>query len=229
MKSFENALPAASNEKNPHINRISGWRRVLLWPLSILIRVWSATTEIVISTEDKALLSDISQPVVILLWHNRLFLATQIFQKFRRQSKIWGLVSTSQDGAWLAAFFSLVGIGSVRGSTSHRAFGATRELLARFNCGSDIGITPDGPKGPRYKFGRGVVRIVRKTGAPLLLISGKIDRFWSFNSWDGFLLPKPFSKIYLRVSRIESFDDLQAKSEPEAAEILRQKLNDLSL
>lgn len=229
MKPFENAQTAASNGNIPHVTRISGWRRILLWPLSILIRAWSATAQIVISTEDKALLSDTSQPVVILFWHNRLFLAAQIFHKFRGQSKIWGLVSTSRDGAWLAAFFSLVGIGSVRGSTSQRAFGATRELLARFNHGSDIAITPDGPKGPRYKFGRGVVRLVRKTGAPLLLISGKFDRFWSLNSWDGFLLPKPFSKVYLRVSRIESFDDLQTDSEPEAAEILRQKLNDLSL
>ena len=229
MRPFENSPTEENSGNDLSINRISGWRRILLWPLSIVIRVWSATTRIVISSDDRVLLSDTSQPVVILFWHNRLFLAAHVFRKFRGQSKVWGLVSSSRDGAWLAAFFSLVGIGSVRGSTSQRALGATRELIVRLNDGGDIAITPDGPRGPRYKFGRGAVRFARNTGAPLLLVSGSIDRFWRLNSWDGFFLPKPFSKVYLRVFRIKSFDDLKANSEPEAADILRQKLKNLSL
>lgn len=229
MQPSENAPAEGSSRKDLSFNRISGWRRIVLWPLSILIRIWSGTTKIEISPNNRALLSDTSRPVLILFWHNRLFLAAHVFRKFRSQSNVWGLVSASRDGAWLAAFLSLMGIGSVRGSTSRRAFGATRELIERFNDGGDIAITPDGPRGPRYQFRIGAVRLARKTRAPLLLASAKYERFWRLGSWDGFYLPKPFSKFHLRVTRIESYHDLKANSETEAADILRQKLLELSL
>src|SRR5581483_5081500 len=55
------------------------------------------------------------QPIVFLVWHNRLFVVAEIYRRFRGRRPTYGLVSASRDGAWLAAFFSLMGLKAVRG------------------------------------------------------------------------------------------------------------------
>ena len=60
-----------------------------------------------------------------------------------------------------------------------------------------VGVTPDGPKGPRWKLQLGVVYVAAKTGAPIVPIAGSAQRAFYFGSWDKFQLPRPFSKCKL--------------------------------
>ena len=154
------------------VYEISGWRKLALWPLSILARLWGATIRFRISPRELEMLTRKDSPTVIILWHNRLFLAASVFRRFRKHRGVCGLVSASRDGAWLAAFFSLMGLGSVRGSSSQRTLESSRELMNALQSGKDIGLTPDGPRGPRYDFKKGAVRVARQSGAPIMLISG---------------------------------------------------------
>jgi lysophospholipid acyltransferase (LPLAT)-like uncharacterized protein len=108
------------------------------------------------------------------------------------------LISASGDGAWLTAFFSHVGMRAARGSSSRLGREAATALVDAQRAGYDIGITPDGPRGPCYDVKPGVVIVPRRTGAPLLLIGGEFSAAWQLKSWDRFYLPKPFSRVRLR-------------------------------
>jgi lysophospholipid acyltransferase (LPLAT)-like uncharacterized protein len=70
-------------------------------------------------------------------------------------------------------------------------------------AGHDIGITPDGPRGPCYELKAGAIIIPRRSGAPVLLIGGEFESAWRLKSWDRFYLPKPFSRVRLRCELIE--------------------------
>lgn len=71
------------------------------------------------------------------------------------------------------------------------------EVLRR---GADIGITPDGPRGPRYDFKAGGLVVARRAGVPILLLGGVFESAWIIPSWDRFVLPRPFSRV--RVSGV---------------------------
>ena len=58
-------------------------------------------------------------------------------------------------------------------------------------------MTVDGPRGPRQKCKPGVVLVARDTGSPILPVVAVANRYWEFNSWDRFKIPKPFTKIVM--------------------------------
>jgi lysophospholipid acyltransferase (LPLAT)-like uncharacterized protein len=180
------------------VHEISGWRRALLWPLGLVIRLWGMSLRFETSPEDLRAYSKKDEPVAMVLWHNRLFLAAEIVRRFRGGRPAYALVSASQDGAWLTAFFSLAGLRTVRGSSSRLGREAASALVDTLRLGHDIGITPDGPRGPCYELKPGAVIVSRRTRAPMLLIGGEFSSAWRLRSWDRFYVPKPFSRVRMR-------------------------------
>ena len=150
----------------------------------------------------RAELDGIPEATAVVLWHNRLFLTSEIFRRHRSRRRIYGLVSASKDGAWLAAFYRLIGIQPVRGSSSNFGREAARQLIEVMREGHDVGITPDGPRGPIYTVEPGVLVVTRRNGAPMLLIGAEFMRAWRLKSWDRFYIPWPFSRIILRTEMI---------------------------
>jgi lysophospholipid acyltransferase (LPLAT)-like uncharacterized protein len=183
---------------------VTGWRRALLWPLAILVRLWGMTLRFETTPDDLRNYTKKDVPVALVLWHNRLFLAAEIVRRFRQGRPAYALVSASRDGAWLAAFFSLVGMRTARGSSSRLGREAASTLVEVQREGHDIGITPDGPRGPCYEIKPGAVIVPRRTGAPLLLIGGEFTAAWRLNSWDRFYLPLPFSRVRMRCELVEN-------------------------
>lgn len=180
------------------VHEIAGWRRLLLWPFGLVVRLWGMSLRFETSPEDLRAYTKKDEPVAIVLWHNRLFLAAEIVRRFRGGRPAYALVSASQDGAWLAAFFSLAGLRTVRGSSSRMGREAATALVDVLRSGHDIGITPDGPRGPCYEVKPGSVIVARRTRAPMLLIGGEFASAWRLRSWDRFYLPKPFSRVRMR-------------------------------
>jgi lysophospholipid acyltransferase (LPLAT)-like uncharacterized protein len=166
-------------------------------------------------------LRKIDEPVAFVLWHNRLFLVSEIFQRYRQKRPVYGLVSASKDGAWLDAFFSLVGISSVRGSSSRFGREAVTVMVSVMKSGNDIGITPDGPRGPRYDFKAGGLIVARRAHAPILLLGGEFQSAWQFKSWDGFYLPKPFSRVRVHCELVPAS---KLAERDESAAHLRERL-----
>ena len=130
-----------------------------------------------------------------VFWHNRMFLIPWIRQAlFPGQSAAF-LTSPSGDGQIIAEACSQFGLKPVRGSSSKRGAQAMIELADLIKSGHDIGITPDGPRGPRYKLNMGVIKLAQLTGAMLLPVHVRYDKAIRFKTWDGFLLPMPFSGV----------------------------------
>jgi len=221
VKTFTLTTPETSCPPPPHVHAIRGWRRVLLMPLGWLVRLWGATLRFEVSPEALKNLSKIDEPVAFVLWHNRLFLVSEIFRRYRQRRPVYGLVSASKDGAWLDAFFSLVGISSVRGSSSRLGREAVTALVTTVKAGNDIGITPDGPRGPRYDFKAGGLIVARRAHAPVLLLGGEYFSAWQFRSWDRFYLPKPFSRVRVHCELVLN---AELADRDESASRLRERL-----
>jgi len=177
---------------------------VLLWPLGVLVRLWGMSLRFDTSDEDWHNYTKRDVPVAIVLWHNRLFLSAEIVRRFRRGRTPYALVSASPDGAWLTAFFSMASLNTVRGSSSRLGREAATALVNVIHDGHDVGITPDGPRGPCYEVKPGSVIVTRRTRAPILLVGAEFGTAWRLRSWDRFYLPLPFSRVRMRCEVITS-------------------------
>lgn len=203
------------------VHAIRGWRRLLLLPLGWFVRGWGATLRIQIDAESLKHLGKTDEPIAFALWHNRLFLVSELFRRFRKGRPVYGLVSASKDGAWLDAFFSIVGMRCVRGSSSRLGREAVTALVTVLKEGNDIGITPDGPRGPKYDFKAGGIIVARRAHAPVVLVGAEFSSAWQLRSWDRFYLPKPFSKIRIRC---EFFSSAQLNDRDDSVHRLRDRL-----
>jgi len=169
-----------------------------LWLLALLLRTWVRTLRFEADAETVARLSKSDVPIAFVLWHNRLFLSPEIFRRYRSRRRLYGLVSASKDGAWLAAFYRMIGLLPVRGSSSNFGREAGRQLIELMKAGNDIGITPDGPRGPMYVVEPGVLVVTRRNQAPMVLLGAEFTRAKRLRSWDKFYVPWPFSCVRLR-------------------------------
>ena len=195
---------SAPNFSEPNVHAILGWRRMMLMPIGWLLRAWGATLRFEASPETLKNLTKVDEAVAFVVWHNRLFLSPEIFRRYRNGRAFYGLVSASKDGAWLDALYSLLGMRTVRGSSSRLGREAVTALVNVMRAGNDIGITPDGPRGPVYDFKAGCLIVARRAHAPILLLSGEFFSSWRLKSWDRFYLPKPFSRVRLHCELVKS-------------------------
>lgn len=211
---------------DPNVYQISGWRKALLWPLAALVKVWGSTLRLELTAEEQALLETQAEPIAFVLWHNRLILAAEVYRRYRHGKRLCALISASKDGAWLAAFFSLLGMDAVRGSSSRFGREAASGMIEALRAGRDAGITPDGPRGPCYKFKPGALVMARSTGTTIVLLGCRFSSAKRLGSWDKFYVPAPFSRLEVACVRIPAAD-VQGKAEEVAAQ-LERRLNDLS-
>ncbi len=143
----------------------------------------------------------INGPAIICFWHNRILGITLAFLRRypRGRGGVTVLTSPSKDGEILARVVGGFGMGAVRGSSSRRGSQALRELVTLITSGGDVAITPDGPRGPCYKLGPGAISLARLTGATIVLMHASFSRCVRMKTWDGFIIPLPFSTVSITV------------------------------
>lgn len=157
----------------------------------ILDALFRTATFEVLGEEHYAPLRDRGVPCFMVIWHGRLLPAGY----YHRGRGMVGLVSRSEDGEYIARVLRRWGYEAVRGSSSRGGVPALREIVRLARAGRTIAVTPDGPRGPRQRLKPGVLAAARATGLPLVPVAAGADRAWWFESWDRFLVPKPFSRI----------------------------------
>jgi lysophospholipid acyltransferase (LPLAT)-like uncharacterized protein len=101
---------------------------------------------------------------IFAFWHGRLLMMPCIY----RGRGVTILVSQHTDGELIAKTVKGFGIEAVRGSSTRGWFEGTKGLLKAALSGRDIAVTPDGPRGPRYRAQMGAVRLARITGLPII-------------------------------------------------------------
>jgi len=172
------------------------------WLLRIVVNLVGKTLRWKIDDPSGLLRSTSRQPIIFALWHNRIFLMPYLFDKYwkpRGHTRVAVLVSASKDGEKLAKVLAKFNLDCVRGSTSRRGKRALRELARIVEKGYDVGITPDGPRGPQYRVQHGVISLAQLTQAPIIPISYTLSHKIQFNSWDQFMVPIPFSRCTVRI------------------------------
>jgi lysophospholipid acyltransferase (LPLAT)-like uncharacterized protein len=156
-----------------------------------------STTWRVRVTDDRRLPPTHSGPLIAAIWHNRLAVAMPIWkgwQKTHPEENLAALISASRDGALLARTFSYFGIKPIRGSSSRRGGQALLELTSALRDGFYVAITPDGPRGPKYKVQPGIISLAQVTGVPIVPLGVAISKKKQMRSWDGFQIPWPFAR-----------------------------------
>ena len=174
--------------------------KILVWFAALPLKLLMRTLRCEVKDEAGFLAEGAPKSVVALIWHNRMLGLTTAFSRFYPARKgALVLTSASRDGAYLAEFVRNFGVGAVRGSTSRRGSAALLDMVRKLNEGYDICITPDGPRGPRYSFGPGAVLLAQLCKVPLMPLWIEYSACWRLKSWDGFAIPKPFSKIEVTI------------------------------
>jgi lysophospholipid acyltransferase (LPLAT)-like uncharacterized protein len=178
------------------IGQMAAFRRIR-WNLTgiagkCLLWLWiKSTRTVVIGEERYEELRMQKKPVIILIWHGRIFYATYFF----RRRGIMPLVSPSEDGEILAQITDRWGYKTLRGSSSHSIVRAWNEMKKELEGGGELIIVPDGPRGPDRKMKRGALKLAKETGAYLVPFTFSSSKKKILKSWDSFLIPKPFSRI----------------------------------
>lgn len=162
-----------------------------------LIQVYSLTLRIKIVNEKKwqDLLKQ-QRPILLCAWHQQFFSAIRHFKTYSKFNP--GLmISQSRDGDLISGVANRTGWHTPRGSSSRggkKAMGNMIRHLKSYGFGAHI---LDGPTGPMGKVKPGIIKMAQTSDAIIIPFYAKADHAWFFNSWDRFMLPKPFSRVTL--------------------------------
>ena len=136
------------------------------------------------------------QPVIVVSWHNRNILGCFAYLSLcPRGRRFFPMASASRDGSYATHAMKHLGVTCVRGSSSRGGSKALRQMLRLVRQGHDLGITPDGPRGPKYRVQEGVIATAKLTGIPIVPMCYSAKRKKILNSWDGMIVPYPFTTL----------------------------------
>jgi lysophospholipid acyltransferase (LPLAT)-like uncharacterized protein len=173
---------------------------ILKWAMELIYMTCRVTY-----VEGKDIRDDIlarRRPVIFLFWHNRIFMAAIYLKRtfFDKGVHLTVLISQSGDGEAIANVVERWGGDVARGSSSRggkEALTMLSHALSRRK--SSVVVTPDGPRGPMYVFQAGALVASQLTQTELVSVCLAPRRFWRLNSWDGFLIPKPFTELLVSI------------------------------
>ena len=126
-------------------------------------------------------------------WHQRL---AYLFY-YMRYSDILGMMSQSRDGDYIARVAKCFGFDNIRGSSSRGGKRALAEIIKKMKNGKSGGMACDGPLGPARISKIGTIMMAHRAQIPIIPASWSAEKCWIFNSWDRFMVPKPFSKVMI--------------------------------
>jgi lysophospholipid acyltransferase (LPLAT)-like uncharacterized protein len=212
------------------VRQLNRRTKLLIWLGAIVIKAFLRTLRCRLVDEAGFFQSSDPRPVVALMWHNRMLgMAAAFMRYYPKRKGAYILNSASRDGAYAAELVKHLGVGSIRGSSSRRGAIALMDLVKKVKEGYDLCITPDGPRGPRYKLSPGVVLLSQHCRVPLMPLLFEFSSCWRLKSWDGFAIPKPFSRIDLTILPLIQVPPTKTPEEFEAQrkrveEVMRERL-----
>lgn len=165
------------------------------------------------------------KPFIFTFWHNRLIM--MVYGYHGKGVKV--LISSHRDGLMTSNTLKYFGIGSIQGSSTRGGAQGLRGVIRAAREASDLGFTPDGPKGPACKVKPGVVQAARLTALPILPVSFGCARKHILKSWDRMQIPKLFTRgVFIYGKPIEIKRNIGKDDLPMYCEKLEIELNRLS-
>jgi len=199
--------------------------RTVPWTVAWLMRVWFRSCRVTIHNEEncfkaeekdkKGIASFWHYSIVYILYHMRKYSAT-------------AMVSASKDGEYIARLAETFGFETVRGSKNNKGVEGLKAMLRAILNGSSAAIVADGSQGPPRIVQAGTLLLASRTGAPIIPMVFSASNYFTINSWDRTIIPKPFSRIDFYYGEPLY---IPAKVKPEALEQYRlhleERLNEL--
>ncbi len=130
-------------------------------------------------------------PAVASFYHYTILF---IFYYLRNDSGV-AMVSASKDGEYISRVANKLGYETVRGSRKKGGLQAIKGLIRHMKKGMNAAIVADGSQGPARVVQAGCIVLASRAGAPILPMLWSCNRYKRFGSWDGTVLPLPFSKV----------------------------------
>jgi len=184
---------------------------------SLLIRFLKLTNKTVFHSPET--ISD--KPIIFACWHGELLMLPYLYSHYRKTPHAKVLISPHFDGELISRTIKYFGLGTLAGSSDKSAARVLIQAIKTIKEGYDIGITPDGPKGPRHEVADGIIVMAQKTEAKIILVEIKPTKYWQLNSWDKFVIPKPFGTINFYATQEIDISGLELQ---EARELLEKGL-----
>ncbi len=133
-------------------------------------------------------------------WHQHQLFCIQYLLKERGNGvKLGFLISPSVDGELGAMIIKRLGAVVIRGSSTHTGARALRDYYqALVHDGVSPAMTPDGPRGPAWKFKPGAVLLAQLSQRPIIPLAYAASRVWKIK-WDQFVIPTPFARIVIAI------------------------------
>jgi lysophospholipid acyltransferase (LPLAT)-like uncharacterized protein len=197
---------------------------ILQGSLYHLIRIYSWTFRF--HVENEKIWLDYLQnggKVLLCCWHQQFFSAIRHYKTYAAYQPAL-MISQSKDGNIIARIAEKTGWHTVRGSSSRDGGRALKEMIDHLLQSSFGGHILDGPRGPAGVVKAGVVRLARASGALVVPFYTSADRAWYLNSWDRFLLPKPFARVTLRFGEMLDLTSGESEEDFERHRIRLQEI-----
>ena len=190
-------------------SRRKGWRRRvfrrirnsivgLIGPLVLRAWIGSLRVRLIGCDPRKAPIPYGSECAIYTFWHQRMLVLAGLY----RNSDMLVLISEHGDGEMIARVIERQGMLPVRGSTTRGGTRATLEIMKKLRDlkgEMNLGITPDGPRGPRHTFQKGAIYLASRTGLPIYPLVAASKRQTKLRTWDAFVLPWPFARTILHL------------------------------
>jgi lysophospholipid acyltransferase (LPLAT)-like uncharacterized protein len=202
-------------------------QRVLAWLAAQYVRFVAATTRWRVDDAALRRVTDIGEPGILAFWHGRLLMMPVAWKGRPRPFHM--MISEHRDGALIARTIAHMSIRTTGTDSKNGGLAALREMKRRMDDGGWVGITPDGPRGPRMRAKPGAIKLSQLAGRPIVPVSLGMSRRRLLGTWDRFMVAWPFGRgtiIFgepIRVPRITDTDTLdRLRAE------LEDRLNDLT-
>lgn len=199
MSPYPPAIPRATGAAMKKLLRHPATQALLArlvgWYLAMAMR----TTRWTLDGEENVAPHAKGAPAVFAFWHEHLPMLPALAMLAAklpgyRFKPMHALVSQHRDGRFIGAVVRRFGFTAVYGSSSRGGSASLRVMLKLLANGDHIGITPDGPRGPRREADAGVAQLAAVAGVPILPVAGRTSRRLMLRSWDRMAVPLPFGR-----------------------------------
>ncbi len=181
--------------------RLLLYRSLLPLSLALLRLLWRLSpVKAVVGNDHIVRALEVAPSFIPVYWHqHQLFCVKHLLEQRAAGVKLGFLISPSVDGEIGAMLVQGLGAVAIRGSSSYTGARALRDYYeALTRQGLSPSITPDGPRGPVWKFKPGAILLAQLSQRPIIPMAFAASRAWMIK-WDRFVIPKPFARVAIAV------------------------------
>ena len=162
------------------------------------------------------------KPFILAFWHSQLMM---IGFSWKKNNNVNILASGHSDGRFGAIVGKYFNLNNIQTSKKNKSI-SMRFIFKLLNENNYVGITPDGPRGPREIVSEGIIKIAKSSKVPIIPIGFWSSKNFKLKSWDSFLITLPFSKCsFVWNKPLEIPYNIQENQIQHYQKLLQEKIN----